>query len=713
MEVARTSMIHAAALIFLWPFAVQYATHQLNLWPRVSLSETSPTLRWTGEVGDELVFWVWGCRAFVRDASADKLSSRAVPCVFLGFPPDASGWQFYHPTTRRVFPSQDVTFDASVPFYRLFPYRTAPLPPSPLFLALGPPPVDPLPPQDRAPSGVSQVDPLPLVEPVKVTCDSGAAGGAEPAGAEPWGAERERAEPGGAEPERAELGGAEPAGAEPECVEPGGAEPKRVLLLHYEILSHRSSRASGTLSSSAFGVSLLEREALEILVLEVLELPELMVLLVLVVLQVLVLEVLVLEVLEVLSRRGSYASGTLSAAAFGMALLKLEALRLEPLELEVPEELALLVVEVLVLEVLELPGLVVLLVLELLVVLALPVPEVLVLGVLGLLVLETLELEALGLAALELELLVLEVLVLEVLELLELVVLQVLELLVPVVLILKVLEQLGLVVLLVLEILELLGLAAGGAGAAATHTGDAGAGGPGAGGITQRRVLFAPPSPSSLPPPNSVLRQVLSIPSSTGSPLPARSPYPEKTHSLTERREPASCPASPVRPVCIGHRVPCLRPHPVPGTHQMALRPSSVPLHVPLLSPPTSSLADEPDPESNLIPAASPTVTRLLATVVTDPSFESTTASAFVAELVDFAAACRLVYAASLVAESEQEDFECFAAAVPHLVSMLIAPEGDPDAPDIPTPRFYAEAIEGPYSSQWQSSMDVEIVRTL
>ncbi|CAI7798717.1 unnamed protein product, partial [Closterium sp. NIES-53] len=29
----------------------------------------------------------------------DKLSSRAVPCVFLGFPPDAPGWQFYHPTT--------------------------------------------------------------------------------------------------------------------------------------------------------------------------------------------------------------------------------------------------------------------------------------------------------------------------------------------------------------------------------------------------------------------------------------------------------------------------------------------------------------------------------------------------------------------------------------------------------------------------------------
>ncbi|CAI7859646.1 unnamed protein product [Closterium sp. NIES-53] len=104
MEVARTSMIHATAPHFLWLFAVRYAAHQLNLWPRVSLPETSPTLRWTGKVGDASVFRVWGSRAFDRDSSADKLSSRAIPCVFLGFPLDAPGWQFYHPTSCRVLP---------------------------------------------------------------------------------------------------------------------------------------------------------------------------------------------------------------------------------------------------------------------------------------------------------------------------------------------------------------------------------------------------------------------------------------------------------------------------------------------------------------------------------------------------------------------------------------------------------------------------------
>ncbi|CAI7877549.1 unnamed protein product [Closterium sp. NIES-53] len=195
-----------------------------------------------------------GSRAFVRDTSADKLSSRAISCVFLGFPPDTLGLQFYHPTSRRVLPSQNVTFDESVPFYRLFPYRTAPLPPLPLFLAPGPPPVDPLPPQGPPPSGVFQADPLPRTVPVEVVVDSGAARGAasgvaasggvvsrcaEPSSAEPGSAKPDSAESGGAKPEGAEpggaefegaasrgaeLGGAEPGGTEPKGTEPGGAE---------------------------------------------------------------------------------------------------------------------------------------------------------------------------------------------------------------------------------------------------------------------------------------------------------------------------------------------------------------------------------------------------------------------------------------------------------------------------------------------------------
>ncbi|CAI7747390.1 unnamed protein product, partial [Closterium sp. NIES-53] len=149
--------------------------------------------------------------------------------------------------------------------------------------------------------------------------------------------------------------------------------------------------------------------------------------------------------------------------------------------------------------------------------------------------------------------------------------------------------------------------------------------------------------------------------------LPAPSPYTEQCGCLTERREPASRPVSPVRTAC---RAPHLHPPPLPRTHAMALRPSSVPLRVPLPAPPESSLREVPDPKSDRARAASPTASRLLATAVTDPSFESAAVS---------------------------EDFECLAGAVPRFASMLLASEGDPDAPDIPTPRSYSEAITGTY----------------
>ncbi|CAI7926397.1 unnamed protein product [Closterium sp. NIES-54] len=559
---------------------------ELNLSPHVSLPETSPTLRWTGKVGDASVFWVWGSRAFVRDTSANKLSARAIPCVFLGFVPDAPGWQFYHPTSRCILPSQDVTFDESVPFYRLFPYRSAPPPPPPLFLAPGPPPVDPLPPQ-----GSCRLR----------CCSCAASGGAASRGAEPGGAGSEGAGAGGAEPGGAEPEGVEPGGAESEDAESRGAEPRGAALsggtagasprvssqqLREWLVwraHHRSGApgAGGAGDTGAGGAAVLAGAG---------------------------------------GIGGAVATGPGGARTSGVGAARTGGVGCagagDPTE----------------------PG----------------------------------AAGAGGAGAVG--------------------------------------AGVG-------------GPGAGGAGAARAGVGGTGTGGAGptgagavdpgaggAGGTVRPRSYFIP-----------LLQQILGVPSSTGllppflcpppdqsqpplqpaSPLPAPSPYTEQFGNLTERREPASRPVLPVR---TARRAPRWRPPPVPGTHAMALRPSSV-----------------PDPVSDRARAASPTVSRLLATAVTDPSFESAAASALIAELLDFAAACRLDYATALVAESvsarppfvggecalgtdvledRQEDFECLAAAVLRFSSMLLAHKGDPDALDIPTPRSYAEAITGTYVNE-------------
>ncbi|CAI7731926.1 unnamed protein product [Closterium sp. NIES-54] len=133
MEIAHTSMTHTHAPHFRRPYTVRYAAHQLNLWPCVSPPEVSPTSLWTGSPGAASRFRVWGCLALVRDTSADKISPRAVPCVFLGFPKDSSDYTFYHPPLHRFFDSRDVRFVESVPYYATPPPSITPQvqPPSP------------------------------------------------------------------------------------------------------------------------------------------------------------------------------------------------------------------------------------------------------------------------------------------------------------------------------------------------------------------------------------------------------------------------------------------------------------------------------------------------------------------------------------------------------------------------------------------------------
>ncbi|CAI7879226.1 unnamed protein product [Closterium sp. NIES-54] len=628
------------------------------------------------------MFRVWGSRALVRDTSADKLSARAIPCVFLGFPLDAPGWQFHHPTSRRVLLSQDVTFDESVPFYHLFPYRFTPLSPPPLFVAPGPP----------------LVDPLPGTVHVEVTVASGAARGAASGGAASGGVEPARAEPGGAEPAGAEPGGAESEGAgsrgtEPASVESGVADPEGAERggVESEGAKSRGAEPRGTASSRGpAGASPRLSPRPEPLSPQQLR-----------------------EWFAQHTRLRSGAAGAGDFAAGGIAAggpggagaagpggahsRGTGAARSGGAGGARAGD----------------PGV----------------------GGAG----------AGGTGAVD-----------------------------P-----------GARDTIAAGASGVGGVGAGGAGAGGAGTGDPGAGGAGArgagagdpraggagavepgargagargaasggtgaGGTVQRCPFFVPSPPSSLPPPDSVLRQVLSLPSSTGlppnllsppprqsqsqlqpnSPLPAPSPYAEQIDSFTERPEPASRPALPVRAVRTGRRVPCPRSPRVPGTHVMALRPSSVPLRVPLPPPLESSLPAIPSPESDLARTASPTVTRLLVTIFTDPSFESNAVSALIAELVDFAATCSLDYATSLVVESEsecppsvggecalgtdvledrQEEFKCLEAAIPHLVAMLLAPERDPDAQDILIPRSYAKAITGPYSSQWQTAMDAEM----
>ncbi|CAI7753170.1 unnamed protein product [Closterium sp. NIES-54] len=179
------------------------------LQPRIFEPETSATLRWRGKVDDASVFQVWGALSLVRDAKTRKLSFCTLNSVFLSFLADAPPWQFYHPRSRRVFSSQDVTFDEFICFYRLHPHASHPVPLAPLFLV-------PVPPPGKGSRGATTGG--------DATGGAGS-GGASTGGAGSWGAATGGADAGG--PASSSGGGAvgDPAGG------PGAGQPLQPDLL--------------------------------------------------------------------------------------------------------------------------------------------------------------------------------------------------------------------------------------------------------------------------------------------------------------------------------------------------------------------------------------------------------------------------------------------------------------------------------------------------
>ncbi|CAI7915205.1 unnamed protein product [Closterium sp. NIES-54] len=251
----------------------------------------------------------------------------------------------------------------------------------------------------------------------------------------------------------------------------------------------------------------------------------------------------------------------------------------------------------------------------------------------------------------------------------------------------------------------------GAAAAAATEAAEAAAAGAAAAiagaAATEGAAVAAASSASclcpTLPPPDSAL---------AGFPCSQPPLSPPLSHAWTSR-SPRARPLSPV---------------PITDLHTILFRPSpprSSPsvLPSPLESALTTSLST---PVTDYYRVFRPFLSRVLASLVTNPRASLLSVSALTAAVIEFASTRHLDYAKSLVAapptsplavggesalgcdvlEDRQFELEFLVAASPHLCSMLLAPEGDPNALDIPTPRTYAKAVSGPWASQWRAAMD-------
>jgi hypothetical protein len=62
---------------------------------------------------------VFGCSCFVYLPSTkrDKLDSRAVKCIFLGYSQTQKGYRFYDPLQKKMYVSRDVRFSKDTLYY--------------------------------------------------------------------------------------------------------------------------------------------------------------------------------------------------------------------------------------------------------------------------------------------------------------------------------------------------------------------------------------------------------------------------------------------------------------------------------------------------------------------------------------------------------------------------------------------------------------------
>ncbi|CAI7892639.1 unnamed protein product [Closterium sp. NIES-54] len=224
----------------------------------------------------------------------------------------------------------------------------------------------------------------------------------------------------------------------------------------------------------------------------------------------------------------------------------------------------------------------------------------------------------------------------------------------------------------------------------------------------------SPPSPPSPPVSGPPLPPPDPSPAVFPPPLPPLSP--PLSHTWPSRCSPRARPSSRVpftdlRIALFNSSPPYLSPYVLPSPPELAL---------------TASLST---PVTDYYHTYRPVLSRVLASLVTDSRASLSFVSALTAAVTEFASTRCLDYATSLVAapptsplaiggesalgcdalEDRQFELEFLAAASPHLCAMLLAPEGDPDALYIPTPRTYAEAVPGPWASQWRAAMDSEM----
>ncbi|KAH9751848.1 retrovirus-related pol polyprotein from transposon RE1 [Citrus sinensis] len=123
LEVVRASLIQAHMPLSYWGEALASAAYLINRTPSSSLGFQTPFQVLNDAIMSpnvpNLPPHVFGCVAFIHLPQQDKLSPRALRCVFVGYALHQKGYRCYHPPSRKIYITMDVVFHEDIMYYLL------------------------------------------------------------------------------------------------------------------------------------------------------------------------------------------------------------------------------------------------------------------------------------------------------------------------------------------------------------------------------------------------------------------------------------------------------------------------------------------------------------------------------------------------------------------------------------------------------------------
>lgn len=123
LEMTRALKFQSAVPNSFWGDCLLTATYLLNRIPSPVIGNISPYEVLYHEPPSYDTLKIFGCLAFMHQHSSDKLSPRAVPTVFLGYPLLQKGYKLYDIKSNTIHVSRHVVFHEHI-----FPFTTAVLP---------------------------------------------------------------------------------------------------------------------------------------------------------------------------------------------------------------------------------------------------------------------------------------------------------------------------------------------------------------------------------------------------------------------------------------------------------------------------------------------------------------------------------------------------------------------------------------------------------